>query len=61
MPFAPAAPTLAGRTGRKIKFAAYYDVSIYGVADTADEAIAKAHRKARNDDAEWRLASLMDV
>jgi hypothetical protein len=42
-----------------MKFAAY-DFSIYGVGDTAEEAVAKARSKLRDDDAEFNVASISD-
>ena len=41
-----------------MKFAAYDDVSIYGIGDTAEEAVVTARSKVRNDDAEFNVACI---
>jgi len=43
-----------------MKFAAYDDISIYGISDTAEDAIADACTRVRNDDAEFQIASISE-
>jgi hypothetical protein len=43
-----------------MKFAAYDDISIYGIGDTAEDAISDARSKVRNDEAEFQIASIGD-
>jgi hypothetical protein len=43
-----------------MKFAAYDDISIYGIGDTAEDAIADARSKVRNDEAEFQIARISD-
>jgi hypothetical protein len=42
------------------KFAAYDDLSIYAIADTAADAIGKARNQMRNDSADFRIAQVSD-
>ncbi len=42
------------------KFAAYDDLSIYAVADTAADAIAKARHEVRDDSTDFRIAQITD-
>ena len=43
-----------------MKFAAYHDISIYGVGDTAEEAVAKARSEVQDANAEFNVASIRD-
>jgi hypothetical protein len=43
-----------------MKFAAYHDISIYGIGDTAEEAVAKARSEVQDCDAEFNVASISD-
>ena len=43
-----------------MKFAAYDDISIYGIGDTAEDSVADARSKVRNDEAEFQITSIGD-